>query len=189
MSAAFETLTGLLLRARERDILTLAGELGEAIPELKLQFGFDQRSPHHAYDLYTHTALVTTAVPAEPVPRWAALLHDIGKPAAFAPDENGRGHFYRHAALGSQMAGEILTRLGAPGELTEEAVWLIENHMRWPDAENLERRFREWGAERLRKLLWLQQADMLSKGIEPEDPQRFHRLHNMLDRLEREESL
>lgn len=182
MSAAFHTLTELLLQARERDILIMAETLGEAVPELKCQFGFDQRSPHHAYDLFTHTALVTTAVPAEPVLRWAALLHDIGKPAAFTPDENGRGHFRRHAALGSRMAGEILVRLGAPDDLTEQVVWLIENHMLWLEEEDLSRRSRQWGDHRLLCLLRLQQADMSSKGTG--DSQGLQRLRRMEARLQ-----
>lgn len=55
--------------------------------------GFDQHSPHHAYDLFTHTAHVTAGVSADLTLRWAALLHDTGKVATFTRDATGRGHF------------------------------------------------------------------------------------------------
>ena len=77
-------------------------------PQLRPSLGFDQRSPHHRYDLYTHVAHVVSLVPGDLTLRWAALLHDIGKPIAFTLDENGRGHFKGHAPIGGPMAEAIL---------------------------------------------------------------------------------
>jgi tRNA nucleotidyltransferase (CCA-adding enzyme) len=51
--------------------------------------------------------------------RWAALLHDVGKPAAFCLDENGQGHFRNHARISAQLAEEILRRMKAPEALLE----------------------------------------------------------------------
>jgi putative nucleotidyltransferase with HDIG domain len=43
--------------------------------------------------------------------RFAALLHDLGKPMTHSRDEGERIHFYDHEAIGAQMAADILRRL------------------------------------------------------------------------------
>ena len=89
------------------DLVTFAPILAAVIPELEPMINFDQRSPHHAYDVFTHTAYVLEAVPGTAVLRWAALLHDVGKIPTFTQDATGRGHFYGHDELGAQMASAI----------------------------------------------------------------------------------
>ena len=74
----FEEVSKALVHVDAEDLKTFAPILSQVIPELGPMVGFDQRSPHHKYDLYTHTALVTAQVPRDLVLRWAALLHDIG---------------------------------------------------------------------------------------------------------------
>ena len=97
----------------------------------------------------------------------AALLHDVGKPACFAQDETGRGHFKGHAQVGAAMAAEILRELDAPKPLAAEVVWLIDHHM-----EPLPRNEAELSADverdgltRTRQLLILKEADARSKGV------------------------
>ena len=162
----FEELNRFLPLATAEDLLTFAPILTAVIPELKPTIGFDQRSPHHVYDVFTHIAYVTAAVPAVPVLRWAALLHDIGKPATFTTDETGRGHFYTHAQVSAEMADRILLRLKAPTQLREEVVLLISQHMTLlePEKTLLRRRISRLGADRVTQLLQLQEADMCSKG-------------------------
>ena len=163
----FEELCKLLPLISSADLLTYAPILAAAIPELAPMIGFDQHSPHHAYDLLTHTAHVVENVPPILSLRWAALLHDVGKVPAFTQDENGRGHFYGHAKESARMADEILRRLKAPTALREEAVTLIGLHMTKPEPEK--KTVRRWlsrhGAETLDRLLLLQEADMRSKGV------------------------
>ena len=53
----FEELNKLLPLVDAGDLLTFGPLLAAVIPELKPLIGFDQRSPHHAYDLYTHVDL------------------------------------------------------------------------------------------------------------------------------------
>ena len=47
-------------------------------------FGFPQHNPHHDKDVWDHTIAVIESITPEPVLRWAALLHDIGKPSCFS---------------------------------------------------------------------------------------------------------
>ncbi len=148
------------------DMQRFAPILTQVIPELKPMVGFEQHSPHHAYDLYTHTAHVVEAVPNKLTLRWAALLHDIGKVPAFTQDENGRGHFYGHAEESAKMADDILRRLKAPNALREQVVMLIAGHMLplEPDKKLLRRRLGKFGKEAVYDLLTLQKADFSAKG-------------------------
>lgn len=43
--------------------------------------------------------------------KWAALLHDIGKPLTRRIDELGRIRFFDHAPVGAQMAEQVMRRL------------------------------------------------------------------------------
>ena len=162
----FEELSRLLPLVQAEDLLRFAPILTRAIPELSPMVGFQQHSPYHAYDVYTHTAHVTAAVPAQLPLRWAALLHDIGKPGTFYRDEAGRGHFPGHAQLGAEMADGILHRLKAPTALRQQVTGLIRHHMTplEPDKRILRRRLGKFGIDGTLALLALQQADFCSKG-------------------------
>lgn len=150
------------------DLIRFAPILAQVLPELGAEIGFDQRSPHHAFDLFTHTANVVENVPRDLALRWAALLHDIGKVPTFTQDETGRGHFYGHAPRGGEMADAVLRRLKAPNALREEVVTLITHHMTKipPTKKGVRRWLSRLGWETTQKLLRLQEADMRSKGVD-----------------------
>ena len=180
----FEELCGLLRFVTAEDLLRFAPILGEVIPELGATVGFHQHSPHHAYDVFTHTAHVVAGVSGDLNRRWAALLHDIGKVPTFTQDETGRGHFYGHAPKSAEMADAILRRLKAPTDLRESVVFLIEKHMLRlePDKKLLRRRLAQYGWERVSDLLALQWADFTSKGVFGEDPD-FGRIDDLLTEI------
>lgn len=187
----FEELSKLLPLVTGADLLEFASILGAAIPEIAPMIGFDQHSPHHAYDLYTHVAYVTGAVPGELTVRWAALLHDIGKVSTFTRDETGRGHFYGHAPAGAELAEQVLLRLKAPTRLRHQVVELIGAHMTrlQPEKKLLRRQLSRLGWEQLERELELQQADMSSKGTaEPGNLEIFPEIRRMLEEIRREDS-
>ena len=186
----YEELSGFLLKAGAEDLLRFAPILSQVIPELAPTVGFRQHSPHHAYDVFTHTAYVTAAVPADLALRWAALLHDIGKVPCFTQDETGRGHFKGHAQAGARMADTVLQRLRAPAGVREEAVWLIEHHMSvlQPEETMLRRWLSRYGREKLERMFCLQEADMRGKGTsEHEHSSRYPRLRALLEQLDARE--
>lgn len=185
----FEELCKLLPLVTAEDLVRFAPVLGAAIPELAPMIGFDQHSPHHAYDLYTHVAHVVAAVPGDLTLRWAALLHDVGKVPTFTRDETGRGHFYGHAGAGAELAEDILRRLKAPTALREQAVTLIGGHMTKlePDPRVLRRRLGRLGWDTVEKLLALQEADMSSKGVDNAgELEQFDRVRAVLARIREE---
>ena len=185
----FGELCALLPGITAEELIRFAPVITGAIPELKDMVGVDQHSPHHAYDLYTHTAHVVGAVPGDLKLRWAALLHDVGKISTFTLDETGRGHFYSHAAMSAEAADEILRRLKAPTALRERVTILIRHHMTRleEDKKLLKRRVRALGWDTMEELLQLQEADMRSKGTgEPQDFDQFRRIRVLLEEIRAE---
>ncbi len=105
-------------------ILRETGVLKEILPELALGDGMPQRADFHDHDVLEHTFRCVRYAPADV--RWAALLHDVGKPSCFLKN----GNFHGHDAEGARIAREILLRLKAPKSLTEEVCTLVALHMR-----------------------------------------------------------
>jgi poly(A) polymerase len=67
---------------------------------------------------------------------WGALLHDVGKPPTFrqAPD---RIRFDGHVEVGVAIAAEICRRFRFSNDETRQTLSLIENHMRFMDAQRM----------------------------------------------------
>jgi tRNA nucleotidyltransferase (CCA-adding enzyme) len=185
----FDELCGLLPIIQSEDLLRFCPILCQVIPELAPMVGFNQKSPYHALDIYSHTAQVVHAVPCTLPLRWAALLHDLGKPAAFTLDENGRGHFYGHAQISAQLADDILLRLKAPTSLRERVTFLIKHHMDMIEADRklLRRLLSRYGQEALQQLMDLQRADFYSKGVTG-DAFDFDAVDDMIAQILAEES-
>ena len=183
----FSELSGLLPLVKAVDLVKFAPVLAAVIPELRPMIDFDQHSPHHAFDVFTHTACVVEEVTPDPVLRWAALLHDVGKVPTFTQDSTGRGHFYGHAQVGAKMADEILHRLKAPTALRERSVFLIDKHMLplTPEKKLLRRRLAQYGWEAIEDLLILQRADFLNKGVRGQD-RGFDAIREVLDHIRAE---
>lgn len=184
----FDELCKLLPQISAPDLLRYAPILVAVIPELAPCMGFDQHSRHHAFDVFTHTAYVVEGVPPVLPLRWAALLHDVGKPTTFTLDESGQGHFYGHAETSAQMTDAILRRLKAPSNLREQVVALVKLHMAQIDPEK--KSVRPW-MNRLQgfdldieHLLSLQSADMGSKGTgQPDDAPKFHEICKLIEEI------
>ena len=162
----FDELCKLLTHCTADDLLRFAPIVTAVIPELAPCVGFDQHNPHHIYNVYEHTAHVVEGVPPSLTLRWAALLHDVGKPDSFTQEENGRGHFYGHPKISADMADTILRRLKAPTALREDVVFLCDRHMVTlePDRKLLRRRLSQYGEERTRLLLAIQRVDLIATG-------------------------
>ncbi len=162
----FDELCKLLPWVTAGDLCRWQTLITQVLPELTDTVDFQQHSRFHAYDIYTHTAHTVAAAPGNLALRWAALLHDTGKPGCFALDENGQGHFHGHARESARLADIALTRLKAPTALKERVVFLVDKHMSplCPDRKLLRRRLSQYGEEAVLQLLALQKADTLGTG-------------------------
>lgn len=124
-------LTKLLCGVNVKNVLMdWADVIGTVIPEILPMQGFDQKNPHHIYDVWEHTAVAVSETPPVTHFRLSALLHDVGKPATFFTDEKGIGHFYGHPAVSARMAEEILTRLKYDNVTRRRVVTLVREHDR-----------------------------------------------------------
>lgn len=129
-------------------------------------FGFAQHNPHHDKDVWNHTVAVVENVSPQPVLRWAALLHDIGKPLCFSRTEDGVGHFFGHAQKSALLAEEILSRLHFNSAGRERIVRLVRHHDMpiTADRKLVTRLLSKHGEEAARQLIELHRADTLGQS-------------------------
>lgn len=119
----------LLLGGNVRDaLLQTVDVLSAVLPELVAMKGFDQCTPYHCHDVLEHTARAVAGTPPYPLVRWAALFHDMGKPAAFFKEPGGRGHFYGHAKISVPLARGIMDRLTFSTAFRDRVLLLVERH-------------------------------------------------------------
>ena len=184
----FDELCKLLSLLKSEDMATYSAILTQVIPCLADTVGFDQKNPHHIYDVYTHTAQVVENAPTDLAVRWAAMLHDCGKPGCFTLDDTGIGHFYGHAEASAQMADDLLLTLKAPTALRERVVFLIEKHMTplEPDKKLLRRRLGQYGVDALHQLVALQKADCIGTGTHEND--RFEAISALIAEILQEQA-
>ena len=138
-----------------------ADVLAVLIPELQPMFGFEQHNPHHDRDVWLHTVAVVEHIPPEPVLRWAALLHDVGKPPCFSRGPDGVGHFYGHAAKSAELADAILMRLRFDTAGRTRITQIIRYHDLPvpPEPKPIRRLMNKLGVETVRQLFALHIAD------------------------------
>ena len=155
-------LTKLLCGSRADEILLAYSDvLAVVIPEIVPAVGFAQRNPHHCYDVWEHSVRALSAVPADPVVRYALLLHDLGKPETFSVDEKGVGHFYHHGRASAAIAEQVCRRLRLDRHTSGAVVQLV----RWHDVEiplsekGIRRQLRRFGEVNLRRLLQVKRGD------------------------------
>ncbi len=101
------------------------------LPELHACKGVAQpTSAHKEGDVWNHIMRVISSFTGDhgADTRWAALLHDIGKPVTFSIDQK-RIRFNEHAKQGALIVKEILDRLQFPATRRDKICWIIEHHM------------------------------------------------------------
>lgn len=122
-------LTRLLTgQAACRALLETREVIAVALPEIAACFDFDQKSPYHCFDVYEHIARTVGATRPEALVRWAALCHDLGKPATFFTDDTGTGHFYGHGRVSAAITRGIMRRLHMPTAFAEQVEALVAHH-------------------------------------------------------------
>ena len=137
-----DELTLMLTEGKARrafELLDETGLLAEVLPEIARMKGVEQPPQYHPEgDVWVHTLglLEQLGEGCSMTLAWGALLHDVGKPPTFrrAPD---RIRFDGHVDVGVAMAAEICRRFRFSNEETRQTLSLVENHMRFADAERM----------------------------------------------------
>lgn len=117
--------------------------------------------------------------------RFAALLHDIGKPATRRYEANGTVTFHGHEAVGANLARQRLKALRFPKKFSNRVRRLVALHMRAHSfqgdmtTDSMVRRLMTDAGNQLERLIILFRADVTSRRAE-----RQHRRAVVLDQLE-----
>ena len=190
-------LTKLMLGAHPRKGLTALVDSGLAekvLPELPaLRLESDEH--HHHKDVYEHTlTVVEQAIDYEKdyglegdfVLRFAALLHDIGKPATKRKEAGGAVSFHQHDLVGAKLAAARMRELKFDNNTIKAVKELVRLHLRffgygdndpWTDAAV--RRYVRDAGELLPRLHALTRADVTTRNKRKAD-----RLAHAYDDLE-----
>jgi len=110
--------------------------LGEVVlPEIGgMQMAIDEHHQHK--DVYQHSLTVlrqAIALEDEPdlVLRWAALVHDIGKPATRRHESDGGVSFHHHEVVGAKMVRKRLRALKYSKQMVDDVSGLVYLHLRF----------------------------------------------------------
>ncbi len=187
-----ERMLGAGRPSRGFELLREAGLLTLWLPELARCRGVPQNR-FHAHDVYFHSLYTCDEAPREkPDVRWAALLHDIGKPDTRV-ERQGEGTFYNHQFVGAELADRLLERLRLPLARRARIVLLVREHMfdyrpGWSDGA-LRRWLRRVGPEHVADLFDLRIADMLGNGLRQGFPRYLDPMRDRIERLLAESSV
>jgi poly(A) polymerase len=141
-----------------------------SLPDVPRLRGMQQEQGRHK-DVFSHTLQVLDRTPPRVALRWAALLHDIAKPATKRV-EHGKVTFHGHDRKGERMARRILVDLRQPSELVDRVGRLVGMHLRanayegeWTDSA-VRRFVLEVGDDLIEDLLLLSRADVTTGRVE-----------------------
>ena len=136
-----DELTKMLTEGRARrafELLDETGLLAEVLPEIARMKGVEQPPQFHPEgEVWTHTLLLLAQLDAGcPLTlAWGALLHDVGKPPTFMRADRIR--FNGHVEVGVAIAADVCRRFRFSNDETHQVLSLVENHMRFADAQHM----------------------------------------------------
>ncbi len=136
------------------------------LPEFDDMMATPQNSPYHMYNVGEHTVKVLENIDNEPYLRWAALLHDVGKPLTRTTDDKGIDHFYGHEEKGCDISRDILKALKMDNKTVDIVTRLVRYH-NYPLKDGkkaIRRSMNKVGTDIYPMLLKLKWADMLGKN-------------------------
>lgn len=150
------------------------------LPELLSGIGVSQQRPgrHHTTDVFTHNVQSLKCCPSsDPIVRFAALIHDIGKPTVANQDSDGFVIFHNHEIVGAKMAAEICDRLRFSKKEKQKVVMLVRWHMFTVDehiTDSAVRRFiRRVGVENVKDMIDVRIGDRLGGGTQTAESWRL----------------
>jgi len=187
----------IVMSPKPMQALQLCQELGllpYILPELLDGVGVDQNQAHK-YDVYEHNlrSLQHAADKGWGLEvRLAALLHDIGKPAARRwSDDKEDWTFHGHEVVGARMAKKVLRELKFANDTTDTVVDLVRWHMFFSDPNvvtlsAVRRIVANVGKEHIWDLVNLRVCDRIGTGRPKEQPFRLRKYQAMIEQAMRD---
>lgn len=119
------------------DLMVQTGMGDVVLPEIGgMQMAIDEHHQHK--DVYQHSLTVLRQAialeePGHPdlVLRWAALLHDIGKPATRKHESDGGVSFHHHEVVGAKMVRKRMRALKYSKQMVDDVSQLVYLHLRF----------------------------------------------------------
>jgi poly(A) polymerase len=122
------------------DLMVQTGMGDVVLPEVGgMRMAIDEHYQHK--DVYEHSltvlrqAIALEGPPPEGGPdlvlRWAALLHDIGKPATRKHEPDGGVSFHHHEVVGAKMTRKRLRALKYSKQMVDDVSQLVYLHLRF----------------------------------------------------------
>lgn len=180
---------------RAFEFLEDIGIINFILPEILPTIALEQPQDYHHKDVWKHTIDVIENCPKNKNLRWAALLHDLGKPRT-RTIEDGVIHFYQHEVVSAKLTEYICARFRISNTDTKEIIYLVRNHLRPADYSS------KWKNSTVRKLildsgqylanlLALSQADITSHNPNQIDKglDTINKLMDRIDNLKKEKKL
>ncbi|MDO8619307.1 MAG: HD domain-containing protein [Candidatus Daviesbacteria bacterium] len=153
------------------EALRNCGILQIILPELEKCFGLQQEGPKHdrVYDIGQHSLASLKFCPSnDPLVRFAALLHDIGKPDTVAITEDKNVTFYNHDLSGGKIILQIAKRFNLSKKQTDKLYTLVRWHMFTLDEKQTDSSIRRFikniGQENIEDMMAVRIADRLGGG-------------------------
>ncbi|MEE2057886.1 CCA tRNA nucleotidyltransferase [Rhodococcus artemisiae] len=118
------------------DVMVETGLAQRVLPEIPaMKLEIDEHHQHK--DVYWHSLTVLKqAIDLEdgdpdPVLRWAALLHDIGKPGTKRNEAGGGVSFHHHEVVGAKLVRKRMRALKYSKQMIEDVGQLVFLHLRF----------------------------------------------------------
>ena len=123
------------------DLMVQTGLGGVVLPEVgEMRMAIDEHHQHK--DVYQHSLTVLRQAidlessggvqgPPDLVLRWAALLHDIGKPATRRHEPDGGVSFHHHEVVGAKMVRKRMRALKYSKQMVDDVSQLVYLHLRF----------------------------------------------------------
>lgn len=193
---SWERITAELIKILETDkpsigliILQKTGLMKYIFPEIDIMYGMEQPKEWHHKDIFYHTMQVVdnAAILSNKMElRFAALVHDIGKPKTRRIHKTKGFTFHGHDDLGSRMMFKIAKRMKLSNDLRDYLIKMTVLHL-CPIAlakkgvtDSAARRLMVRAGAETDDLLTLCRADITSKN-----PERVKRYMGNFERVEK----
>ena len=186
-----EELNKIMLSHRPSDgwlLLDKTGLLPLIFPELATLKGVEVKEGRGHKDVFYHTLQVldNVAISSDNLwLRWAALLHDVGKPKSKAWNAQAGWTFRNHNYIGAKMVPRIFAKLKLPlNEKMEYVRKMVDLHMRPINlieetvTDSAVRRLLFEAGDDIEDLMLLCDADITSRNEEKKA--RFHRNYQLV---------
>ncbi|PKN80381.1 MAG: hypothetical protein CVU48_02160 [Candidatus Cloacimonetes bacterium HGW-Cloacimonetes-1] len=141
---------------RTMRLLESSGVLAQILPEVAALQAILPNRYHHLNGL-EHTFEVLRYCPPEPLLRWAALLHDVGKVQCEVLGKDNMLHYYGHEIKSAKLAASILKRFMIAAQDSSRITKAIAKHMVY---KNIGYQAERISLKSLRKLILLPEADV-----------------------------